>query len=254
MSQYLDQAAAQCWEDAQRTNQEPLEDETVELLTEEEPLEVAESEQETQPVKSDTEQPPDDKFEEQPQEGALDEEQEEVKLDEEQEKVELEEQQQEGKLEEKPEEASEEEPPDEQPQEKGPPDEASEQEPSEEQPCDADGYESPGGEDEKEEEFDSSDEKAWYRDKNRKRSALETVPWDLPLEPPAKIEKRGYTSESIHDLRTESLAAHFSNTPWQRRGPKPTEEGQTWRSQRWRPTGGPNGAGRWGNSGGKNKQ
>ena len=239
MSQYLDQAAAQCWEDAQRTNQEPLEDETVELLTEEEPLEDAESEKEKQPVESDTEQPPDDKFEEQPQEGALDEEQKEVKLDEEQEKVELEEQQQEGTLEEKPEEASEEATPDERPQEKN-----------------ADGLdvaESPAGEDEKREEFDSSDEAAWYHDRNRKRSVLETEPWCLPLERPWKIEKPGHTPQSIKELRLETLVATYADIPWQTRGPKPTEHGQTWRGQRWRPTG-YNGAGRWGNSGGKNKQ
>ena len=162
-----------------------------------------------------------------------------MKLDEEQEKVELEEQQQEGTLEEKPEEASEEATPDERPQEKN-----------------ADGLdvaESPAGEDEKREEFDSSDEAAWYRDRNRKRSVLETEPWDLPLGRPWKIEKPGHTPQSIKELRLETLVATYADIPWQTRGPKPTEHGQTWRGQRWRPTG-YNGAGRWGNSGGKNKQ
>ena len=116
-----------------------------------------------------------------------------------------------------------------------------------------DGYEMPH-DDSGSDGYDEHAELLYYSDKNRKRTALEVQPWRLPLEPPWKIEKKGYTPRDIEDLRNESLAAHVANIPWQQRGPRPSSQSETWRGQRWRATGGPDGKGRWGNNGGRNRE
>ena len=72
---------------------------------------------------------------------------------------------------------------------------------------------------------------------------------------PSKAKRRRYVSpQELVDLRDEEVASRLFKVPWQKRGPpEPFHEGYRWRGQRFRPTGGPEGKGRWGNSGGQHR-
>ena len=62
------------------------------------------------------------------------------------------------------------------------------------------------------------------------------------------------TDAELSNLRSESAIACEMQLKWQQRGPPSTVAGETWRGQKFRQTGGENGLGRWGNSGGQNKE
>ena len=72
---------------------------------------------------------------------------------------------------------------------------------------------------------------------------------------PTKGIRRYVSPEEIQDLRDEEMVCRMLRVPWQKRGPpQPLYEGYRYRAQKFRPTGGPEGKGRWGNSGkGKGK-